>query len=260
MESDPVLRFASLARSLPLTLTACALSVAGCGSAGSTPSADAASGTDAGITVDGGASSGADAASPTATTRFTAEAWADNWFAAYLGETLVKEDSVPITTERSFNAETFSFDATYPFTLAFILKDYKENDSGLEYIGKTNQQIGDGGFVLQLREATSRRLVLVTNASWKCLPIQRAPLNPSCEKDANPLATCMHESRAEPSGWKAATFDDGAWPAAQLFTAAEVGPKDGYTTIAWDPSAKFIWSSDLKIDNTVLCRVTVGAP
>ena len=29
------------------------------------------------------------------------EVWADNWFAFYLGESLVMEDSVPITTERS---------------------------------------------------------------------------------------------------------------------------------------------------------------
>jgi len=247
-------RLSSRFRSFSFALASSVVAVVGCGTstASPTPTADATSGADA--------SASADAATTSTTTRFTAEAWADNWFSAYLGENLLKEDSVPITTERSFNAETFSFDATYPFTLAFVLKDYKENDSGLEYIGKANQQIGDGGFVLQLREATSKRLVLVTNASWKCLPVQRAPLNPSCEKDANPLATCMHENLSEPSGWKASTFDDSAWPAATIFTAAEVGPKEGYTTITWDASAKFIWSSDLKIDNTVLCRVTVAAP
>ena len=27
----------------------------------------------------------------------------------------------------------------------FIVKDYKQNDTGLEYIGTANQQIGDGG-------------------------------------------------------------------------------------------------------------------
>ena len=60
-----------------------------------------------------------------------AEVWADNWFAFYLGDQLVKEDSVPITTERSFNSETFTFSASYPLTLNFIAKDFKENDSGL---------------------------------------------------------------------------------------------------------------------------------
>ena len=45
--------------------------------------------------------------------RLKAEVWADNWFAFYLGDTKVAEDSVPITTERSFNAETFVFDALH---------------------------------------------------------------------------------------------------------------------------------------------------
>ena len=42
------------------------------------------------------------------------EVWADNWFALYVGEQLVIEDSTSITTERSFNAEMFVFDAVYP--------------------------------------------------------------------------------------------------------------------------------------------------
>ena len=37
---------------------------------------------------------------------FTVEVWADNWAAVYANGELVGEDSVPITTERSFNAET----------------------------------------------------------------------------------------------------------------------------------------------------------
>ncbi|NDD98488.1 MAG: PEBP family protein, partial [Actinobacteria bacterium] len=37
---------------------------------------------------------------------------------------MVGEDSIPITTERSFNAETISFDAAYPLNVAIISKDY----------------------------------------------------------------------------------------------------------------------------------------
>ena len=55
---------------------------------------------------------------------FQLEAWADNWFATYLGEELIVEDSVSITTERSFNAETGTFEASYPLNLNFILKDF----------------------------------------------------------------------------------------------------------------------------------------
>ena len=77
------------------------------------------------------------------------DVWADNWFALYIGENLILEDSVPITTERSFNAETFTFSTDYPIQLNFIFKDFKENDTGLEYIGARNQQMGDGGFIAQ---------------------------------------------------------------------------------------------------------------
>ncbi|NDF32247.1 MAG: PEBP family protein, partial [Acidimicrobiia bacterium] len=67
--------------------------------------------------------------------KFTAEVWADNWFSLYVNGQMVAEDSIPITTERSFNAETISFDAAYPLNVAIISKDYIENETGLEYIG-----------------------------------------------------------------------------------------------------------------------------
>ena len=53
------------------------------------------------------------------------EVWADNWFAFYLGDRLIIEDSIPIpiTTERSFNAEAFVFNADYPLQLNFVAKD-----------------------------------------------------------------------------------------------------------------------------------------
>ena len=37
---------------------------------------------------------------------FTAEIWADNWFAMYVNGKKVGEDSVPFATEKSFNSET----------------------------------------------------------------------------------------------------------------------------------------------------------
>ena len=42
------------------------------------------------------------------------EVWADNWFAFYLDDRRIIEDSIPITTERSFNAEAFVFNAEWP--------------------------------------------------------------------------------------------------------------------------------------------------
>ena len=76
-----------------------------------------------------------------------ADVRADNWFALYVGAELIKEDSVAYYTERSFNSESFSFEADLPAQINVIIKDFKENDTGLEYIGSPRQQIGDGGFI-----------------------------------------------------------------------------------------------------------------
>jgi|GEM_PF-5549923 len=39
---------------------------------------------------------------------FSGEVWADNWFEMRIDAERVAQDSVPITTERSFNAERFA--------------------------------------------------------------------------------------------------------------------------------------------------------
>jgi hypothetical protein len=189
--------------------------------------------------------------------QFKAEVWADNWFSMFVNGVAAGEDSVPITTERSFNSETFTFTATYPFTLAVVAKDFKQTNSGIEYIGKPNQQMGDGGFIAQITDTTSGKVVAMTDASWKTLSIQRAPLNPSCEHDPEPDKTCQSLVLAEPANWTAADFNDGAWTSPTIWSAAEVGPKDGYNNITWNPSAKFVWATDLHIDNTILLRLKV---
>lgn len=192
-----------------------------------------------------------------------AEVWADNWFAFYSGETLIKEDSVPITTERSFNAETFTFQASYPLQLNFVVKDYKANDTGLEYIGTPRQQMGDGGFIAQFTDVATGKVVAVTNQNAKVFVTHKAPLDKGCAKEAKPVAgqgKCTFMSVLEPAGWKKADFDDSAWSKASLFSAAEVGPKEGYFDIGWNPAAQFVWSSDLLADNTVLVRLKVENP
>jgi len=189
--------------------------------------------------------------------RFKAEVWADNWFAMYAGDTKVGEDRVPITTERSFNSETFTFDASYPFDVNLVIKDFKQDDSGLEYIGLPNQQMGDGGFIMQITDQTNGRVVATSSAGCKCLVIHKAPLNPTCEKDSNPLLTCRFQSDPEPADWKRAGYDVSRWQNATVYTAAQIGVKEGYNDIAWNAAAKLIWTSDLKADNTLLCKLTV---
>lgn len=192
-----------------------------------------------------------------------AELWADNWFALYLDDTLIKEDSVPITTERSFNSETVTFPATYPMHFNVILKDYIQNDTGLEYIGTDRQQIGDGGFIGQFTNADTGAMIGVTNEWWKCTIIHTAPLDNTCAAEVNPIAgqgPCGFTALPEPTDWKLPTFDDSSWLAATLFNADQVGPKEGYNDITWQPEAKFIWGPDLKTNNTLLCRVTIFKP
>lgn len=194
------------------------------------------------------------------TGKFKGQVWADNWFALYVGDTKVAEDSAPITTERSFNSETFNFSANYPLELNFIIKDYKANDSGLEYIGLSNQQMGDGGFIMQITDTTTNKIVAVSSTAFRCLVIHKAPLNPTCEKDANPLATCQSKIIDEPIGWKNVGFNTSTWENAVAYTTTQIGVKEGYFDIAWDAAAKLIWTSDLKADNTLLCKAAVAQP
>ena len=215
------------------------------------------SASDASATSTSVGSGGSDPAATSSS--FTAEVWADNWFALYINGELVGEDSVPITTERSFNAETISFEAAYPLTIAIEVKDFKETDSGLEYIGEGNQQMGDGGLIAQITDDATGEIVAVTSSDWSALVVHRAPLNTDCEKDVDPDATCEFEITETPAGWAEAAYDDGGWERATEWTEANVSPKDGYDEIAWDSTAQLIWGSDLEVDNTVLLRLTVAA-
>ena len=189
---------------------------------------------------------------------FTAEVWADNWFALYVNGELVGEDSVPITTERSFNAETITFTASYPLTIAMVTKDFKETDSGLEYIGKPNQQMGDGGFVAQFTDTSTGEIVATTNGVWRGLVIQTAPLNVECEKSADPDTDCQFETLDEPVNWTSSNFDDSSWANATSYLADEVGVKDGYNEIDWDADAELIWGSNLNTHNTILWRTRIA--
>lgn len=191
------------------------------------------------------------------------DAWSDNWFAAYIGEDLLIEDSVPITTERSFNAESIEFSASYPIQLNLILKDFKQNDSGLEYVGAKNQQMGDGGFILQVTDTEKNKVVAISNNRWKCEVLHKAPLNKLCEKESSPVAGegfCTFISKDAPINWMQSDFNDSDWSKATEHSIESVGPKDGYDEIRWNKNAKLIWGGDLEIDNTLICRVTIEQP
>ena len=190
---------------------------------------------------------------------FTAEVWADNWFSLYINGKLVGQDSVAITTEKSFNSDRITFTASYPFTIAMVTKDFKQNDTGLEYIGTDRQQMGDGGFVAQFTDTSTGKVVAYTNSSWRGLVIHQAPLNVSCEKSRTPDTECTSRISAEPAGWSESSFNDASWPTASAYSKEQVGVKDGYNNISWSSNAQIIWTSDLEIDNTIVWRYAVTA-
>jgi major membrane immunogen (membrane-anchored lipoprotein) len=244
-----------LARLLAATVIA-ALLLAACGS--DDTSEGASNETVASTTTEASATDTSVAADPAdgETVTFTAEVWADNWFALYANGELVGEDSVPITTERSFNAETVTFEASFPLTLAIEAKDFKETDSGLEYIGEPNEQLGDGGIIAQITDESTGEIISVTDDTWTALVVHRAPLN-DCVGSADPATACDTEITDTPSEWTEADFDDTDWSTATVWTVADVDPKDGYDQVTWDPTAQLIWGTDLEVDNTVLLRQTI---
>ena len=202
-----------------------------------------------------------DGAPPSGSPGIVAEVWADNWFEMFVDGEKVLEDSVPITTERSFNAERTTLPGERPKLVAFKAMDFKENDSGLEYIGTPRQQMGDGGLIAQLRDNETGEIVAATDSSTRCLVVHRAPVDRSCASESNPMpgsGACDFQKTDIPENWTGVDFDDSAWPAAVEHSAQDVRPKDGYDEIEWDPSAKLIWSSDLVQDNTLLCRMTMA--
>jgi len=190
---------------------------------------------------------------------FQAEVWADNWFSLYINGKKVGEDSVPITTEKSFNSEKIKFSATYPLTIGVIAKDFTENSSGLEYIGKQNQQIGDAGIIFQIREVSSGKVVAYSGRDWKVFTVNKAPLNPECVSSTNPTYDCKYSNATIPTTWASATYNDSSWKNATEFSKETVGVKEGYFDYAWAPGAALVWSADLKLDNTILLRKVLKA-
>ena len=199
-------------------------------------------------------------AATSSTLSFNAEVWADNWFALYVNGKKVGEDSVPITTEKSFNSSKIKFTATYPFTIGIIAKDYTANSSGLEYIGTSRQQIGDGGIIIQIREISSGKVVAYSSKDWKVLVVNKAPVNADCVKSKNPTVDCKYINTPIPNGWATTAYKDSTWKSASEYSKVAVGVKEGYLDYTWTSGSSIVWSTNLKLDNTILLRkiITLG--
>ena len=122
--------------------------------------------------------------------------------------------------------------------------------------------MGNGRFIAQFKDAKTGKLISATNTKWKRLVLHHGPVDETCADEKSPIAgegSCGSVSQEEPEDWKSADFSADQWQDAEIFSAAEVGPKEGYDQVAWDKDAKLIWADDLKKDNAILFRYVIEA-
>lgn len=202
---------------------------------------------------------------------FTAYIFGDNYFEMYVNGVAVGKDPVPYT---DFNSCIVQFKAKKPFTVAVKCVDWEENlGLGTEVQGSSSYHIGDGGFVMTIRN-TAGAIVGITDNSWKAQTYYIAPISDlACvtEKDnARLSSSCTTVAGASdsygihwalPTDWFKTAYDDTKWVSATTFSNSTVGVdnKSSYTNFAdvFDNASKdasFIWSSNLLLDNLVLLR------
>ncbi|MBB5036726.1 YHYH protein [Prosthecobacter dejongeii] len=176
---------------------------------------------------------------PNLTDTMKLNVYADNWFMLYVNGRLVAVDSIQFTPH---NVVSVNFLPEYPMTLAVLAKDNADPKTGLEY----GTNIGDGGFILKFADGT------VTNASWKAQNFFTGPLN---QETKNPRV----QQVALPDNWWAVDFDDSQWANAKEYSVEQVDPKQPYFDHDFD-GAKFIWTQNLALDNTVIFRTCIDKP
>lgn len=169
-----------------------------------------------------------------------ANIYADNTFQLYINGELIAVDSIAFIPHNVISVDLLP---RYPMTIAVRADDNCDPKTGMEY---ANTNIGDGGFILKFGDGT------ITNRRWKAKRIAWGPI----DRDTTHPRT---ESTPIPEGWNQVDFDDSQWELAKEYTEDEVGPKKPFYEHDFE-GAKFIWSGDIALDNTVLFRHVVPAP
>ena len=169
-----------------------------------------------------------------------ANMYADNWFMLYINGELVAVDSIKFIPHNVVSVDILP---TYPMTIAVMAKDNADPISGMEY---ANTNIGDGGFILKFADGT------VTNSKWKAKKFSWGPIDRDIKKP-------RVQNLPIPENWFATDFDDSQWTVAQEYTEQDVGPKQPYFEHDFN-GAKFVWTDDLELDNTVIFRHVVTSP
>ena len=167
--------------------------------------------------------------------------YADNWFILYINGKLRVVDPIDYMPHNVVSVDILP---EYPMTIAIMGRDNADPKTGLEY----GDRIGDAGLILKFADGT------VTNAQWKAKSYFKGPLNGDVK---NPKV----EHTPVPANWYAVDFDDSKWANATEYTEERVNPKESFTKAKESfAGAKFIWSDNLDLDNTVLFRTKVEAP
>lgn len=169
-----------------------------------------------------------------------ANLYADNWFILYVNGELVAVDSIRFIPHNVVSVDILP---SYPMTIAVMAKDNADPKTGMEY---ANTNIGDGGFILKFGDGT------VTNARWKAKTFSRGPI----DRDTK---TPRVESLPIPENWFAVDFDDSQWGFAREYGEEQVDPKQPFFEHDFK-GARFIWTDDIELDNTVIFRHTVASP
>jgi len=165
--------------------------------------------------------------------------YADNWFVLYLNGKLTAVDSIDFLPHNVVNVDILP---EYPMTIAVMAKDNADPKTGLEY----GNHIGDAGFILKFADGT------VSNASWKAKSYFKGPLN-------RDVVSPKVEHTPIPEDWFAVNFDDSKWPNATEYTQERIDPKEAFFKSDF-AGARFIWTDDLDLDNTVILRARIEKP
>lgn len=176
---------------------------------------------------------------PTMADTIKVNVYADNWFVLFINGRLTAVDSIPFTPHNVISVDILP---EYPMTIAVMVKDNADPKTGLEY----GNHIGDGGFIIKFGDGT------VSNATWKAKSFFHGPINGDVR---NPQV----RHTPIPENWFAVDFDDTAWERATEFTEERVNPKQPYYETDFK-GAKFIWTSDLDLDNTIIFRTRIDKP
>lgn len=169
-----------------------------------------------------------------------ANMYADNSFVLYINGELTAVDSIKFVPHNVVSVDLLP---SYPMTIAVMAKDNADAETGMEY---ANTSIGDAGFILKFGDGT------VTNATWKARSFSHGPINRDTK---NPQV----KNIPIPENWFAIDFDDSDWANATEYKQQTVGPKESFFKHDFQ-NAKFIWSNDIELDNTVIFRHVVKTP